>query len=260
MTLGKHPAGGGLPKTHLFGTLRLILAVMVIVQHAHWVAPVGLSSWLQLPRTGTIAVLAFFVLSGFIITEAAERFYERRAVSFFANRMLRIFPPLMLAMALSIGVHYSLGDQLRIMDDYHGAEPFSSRNLLQNLWFCIPVFGDILPRPEYPFIPYIWAIRTEFLFYGVVFCALLAASRLGPFRRVLSCLGVSFALLYVAWRLGALHVETLRFIPYFALGCAMYFARMRSIVPSATVLILTVVCLADVGDVAPGGSAHLYAP
>ena len=51
---------------------------------------------------GSLAVLAFFALSGFVIAEAADVAYRGRPVAFLGNRLLRIVPHFVLAMMISI--------------------------------------------------------------------------------------------------------------------------------------------------------------
>src|SRR5690242_14321699 len=84
-----------------FGTLRTLLALLVLLQHVGHVGPIEMQanwSW----ATGSVAVLVFFVLSGFVITEAAENTYWKRPLRFAANRALRIIPQYVMSLALSI--------------------------------------------------------------------------------------------------------------------------------------------------------------
>src|SRR3989442_4507714 len=95
-----------------FGMFRLFLALLVAESHAHGL--LGLdrphnSAW---NSQGTIAVLIFFVLSGFVITEALTVFYKDRMDRFLLNRLLRLVPPYCAALvgAISLlGILYLLG-------------------------------------------------------------------------------------------------------------------------------------------------------
>jgi peptidoglycan/LPS O-acetylase OafA/YrhL len=51
-------------------------------------------------------VMAFFILSGFIISEARNVFHYHRPWEFIANRLLRLAPSYLLARALSIAPHW----------------------------------------------------------------------------------------------------------------------------------------------------------
>ena len=48
---------------------------MVLGQHVHWLAPRDIGREMESYSTGDIGVLMFFVLSGFVISEAADLFY-----------------------------------------------------------------------------------------------------------------------------------------------------------------------------------------
>jgi len=74
-----------------FGIFRFVLAVSVVVSHSTGLEAPG--SFLAAMGIGNIAVMGFFVLSGFIIAEAASTFYRNRPAAFLANRFWRIAPP-----------------------------------------------------------------------------------------------------------------------------------------------------------------------
>jgi peptidoglycan/LPS O-acetylase OafA/YrhL len=59
---------------------------------------------MALPRSlvyGPVAVFVFFMISGFVIGEAALKFYDGRPVQFFLNRLIRLYPPYLMALALT---------------------------------------------------------------------------------------------------------------------------------------------------------------
>src|ERR1700760_2948596 len=89
-----------------FGGLRLLLAALVMLQHfAADMAPVALGRVVVPYTVGSVAVLVFFALSGFVITEAVDCVYRKRPGAFLTNRMLRIGPHFVLAIALSMLAH-----------------------------------------------------------------------------------------------------------------------------------------------------------
>ena len=77
-----------------FGTLRTALAGLVMLHHfgIHLAGP-DLAAALRQVDLGRLAVVVFFVLSGFVITEAAVTFYSGRPIAFASNRLLRICTP-----------------------------------------------------------------------------------------------------------------------------------------------------------------------
>jgi peptidoglycan/LPS O-acetylase OafA/YrhL len=59
----------------LFGSYRAALAFAVVVSHS---LPMLGQTFLQQVELGNIAVMSFFILSGFIIAEAGSTFYKGR--------------------------------------------------------------------------------------------------------------------------------------------------------------------------------------
>jgi peptidoglycan/LPS O-acetylase OafA/YrhL len=94
-----------------FNLMRLIAAIMVLYGHS-FVLAVGASSaepWLQLGISpGSVAVDVFFVTSGFLVTGSL---IERKELcSFVIARMLRIYPALLIVVALTVlvlGAYFS---------------------------------------------------------------------------------------------------------------------------------------------------------
>ena len=70
------------------GAFRLLLAGLVLVSHsAHLLFPP-----LKALSLGNAGVLTFFVVSGFVIAEALDRFYRGSPIRFLTNRALKLFP------------------------------------------------------------------------------------------------------------------------------------------------------------------------
>ncbi|HKY93931.1 MAG TPA: acyltransferase family protein [Kiloniellales bacterium] len=157
----------------LLGLPRFALALLVLLYHALPVADLN-DPALYATDFGPVAVFVFFVLSGYIITEAALAFYAGRPFAFAANRLLRLWPAYLAALAAMAFVLWLTGR----------AEPgqLSAANLAANALALFPsvVVTDPLlglsKRGE--LLPIVWALRVEFAFYFVVVLALLAG-RLG---------------------------------------------------------------------------------
>src|ERR1700674_3460490 len=120
-----------------FGSFRLLLAFLVLIQHfLANVAPEALASLFMSLEVGSVAVLVFFSLSGFVIFEAADQIYQDRPASFFANRLLRIVPHFLVAVTAAILLYYFFDatKTLRIARD--GVLPdetaFAIKNILVN--------------------------------------------------------------------------------------------------------------------------------
>lgn len=77
------------------GMIRLLLAVSVVITHSDRVFGVFLLS-------GDMAITAFFIVSGFLMALILETKYAGRVADFYVNRILRIYPPYLVALAGSI--------------------------------------------------------------------------------------------------------------------------------------------------------------
>lgn len=216
-----------------FGTFRLVLAMVVVLGHAAWLAPDALpAKAITGIHAGSTAVLAFFVLSGFILAEAASTFYRGRASALMKNRVVKIVPPFLGALALSLLAHRVL-DHLGLLAAGIGFEGYeklpdmwSARNLLYNPVSVVPFLmpermtdyvGEI-----YLFVRYVWAINAEMMFY--LFIGLFVLFR-GSLRRpqLLAHAGtivMAVLYLYATWH----HKPWfyVAYAPFFVLGVSIH--------------------------------------
>lgn len=211
-----------------FGGFRLLLATMVMWQHfAADLAPAWLAHAAAPYDLGDIAVLIFFALSGFVITEAADAIYRDRPAAFIGNRLLRIMPHFLFAVLLSFAalLLYSWigGTHLwRSQPSYPAAITFTSRNIIMNLLGVMPLADRLI---DYNVLDIAWAVRVEMGFYFAI-CLCLAAGRRIPSANgfvVATCvLGLLLTVPFVL-AVGDRGIAMLRYLPYFSFGSALYF-------------------------------------
>ncbi len=235
------PAGAkGNPDAYrLFGGFRLLLALMVVVSHTHRLAGEAFSGWIGKFGLGNMAVMTFFVLSGFVIAEANELFYNRRTGAFLINRLLRIFPPYLVALAFSILLHLgvSLIKPLEFYDIIpHEELMFSWRNILRNIFALCYIYSATWFNLDasYAFVRYYWAVAVELhLYYGAAFIYFVRSL----LERLVNS-GSMLMRLYLPWcfvvfvagfclahfRQNAVYWYFL-FGSYFALGMSVYYWR-----------------------------------
>jgi peptidoglycan/LPS O-acetylase OafA/YrhL len=213
-----------------FGAFRLLLASLVLLQHyIANIAPLSLSEWMQANEIGSVAVLVFFCLSGFVISEAADRLYLNRPAAFITNRMLRIVPHFLVAVFMSIAIHYafSRSGTLRIarVDVGFTQAAFAPQNILLNLISFLPLAHREI---GYNFLDIAWAIRVEMAFYLIIAaCLALVLITVRPRLRFGFGMAAFLALLILAplFPLALLGraAPMLQFLPHFTYGCALYF-------------------------------------
>jgi peptidoglycan/LPS O-acetylase OafA/YrhL len=206
-----------------FGTFRFALAMCVVLQHfgAH-IAPDSLREAIEPLALGNCAVLAFFVLSGFIIAEAGEVFYDGRPGAFLVNRSLRLIPPFIVAMSATIAVYLTVnGLNDAAIDD----SIFTCRAIIENYLSIFPgiPFPGTPSGAPHAFILASWALRAESLFYLLFSICLAFWSRYGGRGTILTAAAFFAMTLFILQRLG-IGPKMFNVAPYFVLGVALYYA------------------------------------
>jgi peptidoglycan/LPS O-acetylase OafA/YrhL len=220
-----------MPHTYrFFGTYRFVLALLVAVQHMlHTVFPQSWQDALIGYEVGGVAVLLFFVLSGFIICEAADATYPDRPVAFAINRCLRIVPTYWLALlvtwtvsvwALSFGADPAVRAHLG-----HALEDVKFAGAMANALAVFPGGKTLLAAAATsPLLDIVWALRIEMMFYAIVAAAIGIATMTS--WRFTWPLGISAAGLLIADLAGIATLQhgSVQYAAYFILGGALYFA------------------------------------
>jgi peptidoglycan/LPS O-acetylase OafA/YrhL len=246
-----------MPAYRPLGWLRFVMACAVLLGHSAWLADGNMLAAAALnSKMAASAVLAFFVLSGFVLSEAAVRFYRDRPVAFAINRTLKIVPGFLAAYALSLLVHALITGQGLLLrgiafEGYNTvpAQIWGPGNLLYNALAIIPMFyvdtaKMLLGDGLYLFVRYIWAINVEVAFYSCMLAAIVWRQYLPTAGAATAWLAGLGSLLYVA----ALSFGTLGFYltyaPYFALGVLLWRAQSRAAAAEFTAVALTIAAIA----------------
>jgi peptidoglycan/LPS O-acetylase OafA/YrhL len=237
MTSASQPENASGPRYRAFGSFRLLLAFIVIWGHAAWIAQgTPVANVVIGARFGSVAVLVFFILSGYIMSEAADTFYAGRPWNFAKNRALKIIPPFLGALVLAVAVHAIANSQGRLFagisfEGYKSVPPdvFGFWNLIYNAISVLPVISIdyakwITGSDIYLFVRYIWAVRVEVLFYAVVFLLILwpkTRDFLRQERRLPLLLGFTAFMLFIQFVYNP--IWDLQFASYFLFGVLVYF-------------------------------------
>lgn len=196
----------------IFGSFRFTLAVMVMLSHSLYFVPkLDKISALSL---GNIGVFLFFVLSGFVITEALETFYKHKVDRFLFNRFMKIFPTYWFALIFTVIIILYTGELPR--------DKVTVSNIIGNFFLV----GQYLNFSNYSVISVSWAVVIELLFYvsaGTIFFVIEMTNH----KKLILILTVVTAIsLYVVVHLTEGYNRFYgpsRFIPFFLLGCSFYY-------------------------------------
>ena len=234
-----------------FGILRFALAILVLLQHGLHLMP----SMDVLPSFGVAAVAVFFAISGFIVVEANATFYSGRPGNFLLNRFLRIIPPYLAAMLVSVAIHQFLYTKgaLELWDHKLSGPPMQPLVILSGLLSILPgMRADIVSGQNFTFIPFAWSLRIELTFYLLAFLVYFLMSlrqryipqwlcRWSPHLIVMA--GYALSLAYMID--GGIGPRQQTNIPWFLFGISLYLAwRQRSPLHYGFLLFSTLFALA----------------
>lgn len=250
------PSGKHEPIYRPLGAYRLALATLVVVGHfLQSIAP-GSSEWFLLPY-GTVGVMSFFLVSGYVISEAAETFYKGRPVSFAVNRLLRIFGPYWFALIITAVVIASLyglqisGHSLR--QDWRSGFYIVTTCLPWNVIAPLDYRVVLAAEPCYVIVRYIWAVVVEMQFYFAVAVALLCGRYLSLRISALVVGVIAFALYIFSHFTKWGPIYSLTYSPYFLAGFLMYVSRGKTLKWTLAAILLLWITV-DFWDKVKGGS------
>jgi peptidoglycan/LPS O-acetylase OafA/YrhL len=202
------------------GGFRFLLASCVVVSHtADYISPQLRNLYL-----GNVGVLLFFVVSGFVISEACDVFYRRRIGRFLMNRALKIYPAYWAATAIAY-LLYPHFDMTAISD----IPPvrFEAWPVLVNVSLLLAY----LPRANnFILLSQAWAVIIEFQFYFVAAALFFCVPLFRHGGRALAAAGVAALAVYVyVAATGSEHrfFGAFQHAPFFVFGAALYFCLER---------------------------------
>ena len=201
-----------------FGTYRFLLATLVLASHSSDLLPK--SNLLGTLALGNVGVMLFFVLSGFVISEALDAFYEGKILKFAANRAMKIVPAYWVILAISFAVWAML--------DHPAMSQLDARTIVGN----IILMGGYLGITKVNIISIAWAVQIEVIFYILIAILAWVIWRLPRQGAVLGIAGTVVLSLYVFVWWGGHETRFFGFFqfgPYFGLGVTVYLLASRGI-------------------------------
>jgi peptidoglycan/LPS O-acetylase OafA/YrhL len=195
----------------MFGTLRFLLAYLVILSHL-----VGNE---YVAHFGFYAVRGFFVISGLMMTAALNEVYDFDGVRFWINRALRLLPPYYFVCALTLlAIAIAPAQAAAYLKFWRGMP--GAGDLLVNL----AVLPLQLPHGTFRFIPPFWSVAIEIDMYLLLF--LMVSRRIG-WALIALAAGLTFQLacLYDAIGWGLEYFTAPSAVLPFAAGAVLYFLK-----------------------------------
>ena len=223
-----------------FGIFRFILALMVVVSHFSVFLPDAYEFEFRTLGLGNMAVVTFFILSGYVMTESNEVFYKKRTGKFLINRVLRIVPPYYMALIFSIFLHYVLyvnnSDALysALAQNFNYKNEilsiFSFNNIVNNfskifIWHGLNVIGF---THDYTFVRYIWAVVVEMKFYLIIAVLYFIIFNKGIKNFGRHVFFILFILYIASFFYESSIVKVFGFFPYFSFGMIMYYYQREA--------------------------------
>lgn len=166
-------AGGGMSKQKegpghlaLLGPLRFLLANLVVACH------MGPNWWFQFGRH---AVIAFFVISGYLVSDITRGRYRNRPVDFLRNRFLRIYPQYFFAALFGLATLLIIPGAAHAM----GGEAFILPEQLLAWVHPILIYVQYSDLGGW-FVPPAWSLDTEIHYYVLIGLVISARPSLLP--------------------------------------------------------------------------------
>lgn len=211
--------------------IRMIAASAVLVSHAF---PISLGSGAVEPldpyidrSLGSVAVVIFFAISGFLIARSFDR--RKDGAEWMSARFMRLWPGLMVVLALTLFVLGPIVTQLPLATYFEQWETltYALRNLtLASLQYGLPGVFEDNPYGT-PINGSLWTLIHEVVCYAGVFVA--GAIGLLRARLLFSLLFAIYLAIYCLYDLiGPLHskIDAFHDLSYpFVIGCLFYVWR-----------------------------------
>lgn len=151
----------------MLGTLRLILAMAVAASHANWRLG-GLNP-------GVMAVIGFYLISGYVMAGLIRRHYSHSAAApaFYLDRAVRLLPQYLLYSLLTLAWHLCSQANTHFLSRSPGAGDLLNNFLIVPLNYYMYNGSD-----QYTLIPPAWSLGAEIQFYLIAPFLLLWPKRI----------------------------------------------------------------------------------
>ncbi len=138
------------------GTLRFLLSILVLVSH-NAITIGGL-------HLGVMAVIAFYVISGYVMSALIERHYPlaKQTGHFYADRILRIYPQYAVYALATVAWLFALGHNTAFL-----TRPATPIDALNNTLIVPLNYYMYNQADQFTLIPPAWSLGVEITFYAM---------------------------------------------------------------------------------------------
>ncbi|MEP6655965.1 MAG: acyltransferase [Betaproteobacteria bacterium] len=237
-----------------FNVMRFVAASLVVLSHSYALSGRGakepLARTVEILDFATLAVIIFFVISGFLVTRSAH--FAPTLGSFIRARFLRIWPGLVVTALLSVFVLGPIATVLPLRDFFHDSQTWKYLASIPILDVGHGLPGVFIGNPMSGGVNgSLWTIQVEAWLYAVVAVLLVFRILQKPLPANLFCIGciVGYFLFpdeVMAWIPRHDEYMTPRLVGSFLVGSLMY--TNRRMVPLGPATGIALVALAGMSS------------
>lgn len=136
----------------MFGTLRFILAILVVIAHLTETVK-------SVSHYGVFAVFGFYMVSGYLMTAVLNNTYKFNLKTFALNRFLRLFPVYYLVVCATLIAFYLLPNA----EAFHVV--WYPRDRVQDIAGNLAIFPFELYDAYFRVVPPAWSVAVELVCY-----------------------------------------------------------------------------------------------
>jgi peptidoglycan/LPS O-acetylase OafA/YrhL len=193
------------------GTYRFFLALIVFFGHTRF----NIFNFTD-TNTGLMAVISFFVVSGFIMARVLDTVYVGHIGHFAINRTLRIYPVMTAATLLSLAailIHGNFTVWPVTIDGWSPNDAMRSLSLIAGF-----------PYRVWKVVPPGWTIHIEVCFYAAITVGYALCDRLSQRSIAIRwyCMGWLAVYLAISCTINTRFENATGFIPFFVLGISIH--------------------------------------